>query len=54
MVSVLPAGGTAMLVALLGTPLFIRFLPRRGHRQRSTTTSSCTTSSAASPPWAEP
>ena len=33
MVNVMLAGGTAMLVALLGTPLFIRFLVRRGYGQ---------------------
>ncbi len=33
MLNVMLAGGTAMLVALLGTPLFIRFLVRRGYGQ---------------------
>ncbi len=33
MVDVMLAGGTAMLVALLGTPLLIRFLVRRGYGQ---------------------
>jgi phospho-N-acetylmuramoyl-pentapeptide-transferase len=33
MVNVMLAGGTAMLVALLGTPLLIRFLVRRGYGQ---------------------
>jgi phospho-N-acetylmuramoyl-pentapeptide-transferase len=33
MVNVMLAGGIALLVALLGTPLFIRFLVRRGYGQ---------------------
>ena len=33
MVNVMLAGGIAMPVALLGTPLFIRFLVRRGYGQ---------------------
>lgn len=33
MLDVMLAGGAAMLVALLGTPLFIRLLVRRGHGQ---------------------
>lgn len=33
MVNVMLAGGVALLVALLGTPLFIRFLTRRGYGQ---------------------
>jgi phospho-N-acetylmuramoyl-pentapeptide-transferase len=33
MVNVMLAGGTAMLVALLGTPWFMRFLVRRGYGQ---------------------
>ncbi len=33
MLNVMLAGGTATLVALLGTRLFIRFLVRRGYGQ---------------------
>ena len=33
MINVMLAGGIALLVALLGTPLFIRFLVRRGYGQ---------------------
>ena len=33
MVNVLLAGAVAMVVALLGTPLFIRFLVRKGYGQ---------------------
>ncbi len=33
MISVLLAGGISMMVAMLGTPLFIRFLVRRGYGQ---------------------